>query len=147
MSRALGVVVILGLAGGALCGCGGSSAKSSSPNPTTTTSTGRATIPADDAVAATAAVSLADVGAGFTGYRKAAGAGAIRATSCAVTAPGAFLTKDDRAYSGPMFKKKDSAYFAYSDVYVFRTEALAERFTALRATPAFKTCKQKQDDE
>jgi len=101
---------------------------------------------ADEAVAAKAALSLADVGSGFGNYRKAAGSGAVGAQSCSVTAPGAFLTKDDRSYSGPMFKKKDASYFAYSDVYAFRTEALAKKYVALRATPAYKQCKQRQDD-
>src|SRR5436190_6355102 len=98
MSRALRVVVVLGLAGGALTACGGSSAKSSTRNASTTTAApARPTATADDVVAAKAALSLADVGAGFAGYRKAAGAGSIGATSCSVTAPGAFLTKEDRS--------------------------------------------------
>src|SRR4051812_36196990 len=132
MSRAVRFVVVLGLAGGALTACAGSSSKSSTPNASTTTAPARATVAADDVVAAKSALSLADVGAGFAGYRKAAGAGSIGATSCSVTAPGAFLTKEDRSYTGPMFKKQDSTYFAYSDVYVFRTEAIAKRYAALR---------------
>jgi hypothetical protein len=142
------------LAAGALSACGGSSSESEQPAGTTTTAGGlpstttggSATAAVSEAAAAKAAVQLNDVGSGFAPYRKAGGLSSVGAQSCSATAPGAVLTTADHVYSGPMFKKKDATYFAYSEVYVFRTEELARRYAAFRATPAFKQCKQRQDD-
>jgi hypothetical protein len=156
MSRAAGlilrVILIAGLVGGALSACGGSSerstggATSSSTRNSTTSRLRPATEPAADPTAAKAALRLADAGAGFASNRKAGGVTAFGAESCAVIAPGAFLTTRDHLYSGAMFKKKGANYFAYSEVYAFRTRALAARFAALRATAAYRKCKQQQDD-
>ncbi len=148
----LRVVLIAGLVGGALTACGGSSsqsaggATSSSVRNSTTSRALPATEPATDSTPAKAALRLADVGAGFANNRKARGVGAFGAESCAVIAPGAFLTTRDHLYSGAMYKKKGAVYFAYSEVYAFRTPALAVRFTAFRATAAYRKCKQQQDD-
>jgi hypothetical protein len=143
------------LAAGALSACGGSSSESEQPAGTTTTAGGlpstttggSATAAVSEAAAAKAAVQLNDVGSGFAPYRKAGGLSSVGAQSCSATAPGAVLTTADHVYSGPMFKKKDATYFAYSQTYVFRTEADAKRFATFRGTPAFKQCKQKQDDK
>ncbi len=135
----------------ALTACGSSAKPSaggttpSSRGPSTTTG-GPATAPVSEAAAAKGAIRESDVGSGFALYRKAGGLTAVGAKSCSVTAPGAMLTTKDRVYSGPMFKKNDAAYFAYSEVYVFNTEELAQRYAAFRATPAFEQCKQGQDD-
>jgi hypothetical protein len=140
------------LVGGALTACGGSPARSaggatsSSVRNSTTSRALPATEPATDPIAAKAALQLADVGAGFANNRKAGGVTAFGAESCAVIAPGAFLTTRDHLYSGAMFKKKGANYFAYSEVYAFRTPALAARFAAFRATAAYRKCKQQQDD-
>ena len=158
MSRAVGLslrfLVIAGLVGGVLAACGGSSSKSSGTTTTASGASGSSTTPvaltatesATDPTAAKAALQLTDVGAGFANYRKAGGVKAFDKKSCAVMAPGAFLTTRDHVYSGPMFKKKSSTYFAYSEAYAFRTEASAKRFVAFWATTAFKQCKVKQDD-
>jgi len=148
----LRVVLIAGLVGGALTACGGSSsqssggATSSSVRNSTTSRALPATEPATDSTPAKAALRLADVGAGFSNNRKARGVSAFGAESCAVIAPGAFLTTRDHLYSGAMYKKKGAPYFAYSEVYAFRTPALAVRFTAFRASGAYRKCKQQQDD-
>jgi hypothetical protein len=102
----------------------------------------------DDATATIgpqAALGASDVGAQFAVYRKPSGVIAVGSESCSATPPGAVLTTRDHVYGGPMFKKKDAKFFAYSEVYVFRTEALAKQYTAFRATSAFKQCKVKQD--
>jgi len=147
-------LLVAGMAVGALSACGGSSSKAGAPagsSSTTGASTsvpasGSATAPVSEAAAAQLALQLADVGSGFTPYRDAAGLVAVGAQSCSVTAPGAVLTTRDHVYSGPMFKKDDAKYFAYSEVYVFRAEELAKKYAAFRATPVFKQCKQHQDD-
>jgi hypothetical protein len=136
--------------------CGGSSSKagppaggsSTSAAPTTAPAGGSAgaTAPVSDAAAARLALQAADVGSGFSPYRDAAGLVAVGAQSCSVTAPGAVLTTRDHVYSGPMYKKDDAKYFAYSEVYVFRTEELAKKYAAFRATPKFEQCKERQDD-
>ena len=137
------VVLIAGLVGGALTACGGSSsesaggATSSSVRHSTTSRALPATEPATDPTAAKAVLRHVDVGAGFANNRKAGGVSAFGAESCAVIAPGAFLTTRDHLYSGAMYKKKGAPYFAYSEVYVFRTPALAVRFAAFR--PARRT--------
>ena len=135
---------------GALAACGGSSSKSGSPSGApgggTTTTVGTATLPASDATAGKAALQLADVGASFASYRKADGVQPIGAKSCSVTVDGAVLTPKDHYFRGAMYKKKDSGYFAYSEAYAFRDAATAKRYADVRATPAFKQCKQQQDD-
>ncbi|MDQ1511325.1 MAG: hypothetical protein QOG50_3169 [Actinomycetota bacterium] len=156
MSRATRLslrVMIASLVVGALTACGGSSSKSSggttsssASDSSTTKPALTATEPATDPTAAKAALRLADVGAGFRNNRKAGGVTAFGAASCAVIAPGAFLTTRDHLYSGAMFKQKGATYFAYSEVYVFRTAALATRFAAFRTTSAYQKCKQQQDD-
>ena len=150
------VVVVASLVVGALTACGGSSSKSAKPSgsttsssasdPSTTTPALTATAPATDPTAAKAALRLVDVGAGFRNSRKAGGVTAFGAASCSVIATGAFLTTRDHLYSGAMFKKKGASYFAYSEVYVFRSAALATRFAAFRTTAAYRKCKQQQDD-
>jgi hypothetical protein len=146
-----------GLVAAVLTACGGSSSPKSSGATSTSSASNGSTTTAVEAVAATvdpgdpayakAALQLADVGAGFANYRKAAGVSPFGAESCAVIAPGALLTTKDHLYSGAMFKKRDATYFAYSETYVFRTEADAKRYATLRATAAYKQCKQKQDDK
>jgi hypothetical protein len=157
--RVFRYVVIAGLVAAVLTACGGSSSPKSSGATTTssgssgqptTTKTGpavAATVDPSDPAYAKAALQLSDVGAGFANYRKPGGVSPFGAESCAVTAPGAFLTTKDHAYDGAMFKQKDATYFAYSQTYVFRTEADAKRFATLRGTAAYKQCKVKQDDE
>jgi hypothetical protein len=150
-------VIIAGLVAAVLTACGGSSAPKSSgatttssgSNGTTTTATGSVAVTVDssDPAYVKAALQLSDVGTGFANYRKAGGVSPFGAESCSVTAPGAFTTTKDHAYDGAMFKKKDATYFAYSQTYVFRTEADAKRFATFRATAAYKQCKVKQDDE
>jgi hypothetical protein len=150
-------VVLIAAIVAALTACGGSSEKtaktpgaptssSSASNSSTTKPVLTATEPAGAQIAAKAALQLADVGSGFGNYRKGRGVEPVGAESCHVIAPGAFLTTRDHAYDGPMFKKKDATFYAYSTAYVFRTEALAKRFVSLRSTAAFKQCKVKQDD-
>jgi hypothetical protein len=146
-------LVAAGVAALVLSACGGSSSKSGAPAAGSTTSSaspspsvGSATATVTAAAADQVAVELSDVGSGFAPYRDAGGLSAVGPQSCSVTAPGSVLTTRDHLYSGPMFKQKDATYFAYSEVYVFRTEELAQRYAAFRATPAFKQCKQRQDD-
>jgi hypothetical protein len=148
---------MVGLLGAVLTACGGSSSPKSSGATSTSSGSSGSTTTAVPAVALTvaptdptyakAALQLSDVGSGFANYRKAAGVSPFGAESCSVIAPGAFMTTKDNAYDGAMFKKKNATYFAYSQTYVFRTEADAKRFATFRATPAFKQCKQKQDDK
>jgi hypothetical protein len=150
-------VVIAGLVAAVLTACGGSSSPKSSgvtttssgSNGTTTTGTTASAVTVDpsDPAYAKAALQLSDVGAGFANYRKAGGVSPFGAESCSVTAPGAFTTTKDHAYDGAMFKKKDATYFAYSQTFVFRTEADAKRYATFRGTAAYKQCKQKQDDK
>jgi hypothetical protein len=131
----------------ALTACSASSAKSDQSAASTSTTAPRpATAPSSEAIAAKAALQLADVGSGFASYRKGAGTTPVGAKSCSVIVPGAVLTARDHYYAGPMFEKTDSKYFAYSETYVFREEATARQYAAFRATPAFKQCKQRQDD-
>jgi hypothetical protein len=157
MSRAirlsLRVVMTAGLVIGTLTACGGSSSRSpgattsSTARDTPTTKPARtATEPARDPTAAKAALRLADLGAGYRDNRKAGGATAFGAASCSVVAPGAFLTTRDHLYSGAMFKKSGATYYVYSEVYVFRAAALAAKFADLRATAAYRKCKQQQDN-
>src|SRR5580765_3622736 len=146
------VLLIAGLVGGAVTACEGSSSKSSggatssSVRNSTTSRALPATEPATDPTPAKAALRLADVGAGFSNNRKARGVSAFGAESCAVIAPGAFLTTRDHLYSGAMYKKQGASYFAYSEVYAFRSAELAQRFAAFRTTAAYQKCKQQQDD-
>jgi hypothetical protein len=153
MRLSLYVALLAGLA--AVSGCGGSSSTGKDAGTTTsaggpstsTTVKAAATAPATDPTFAKAALQLVDAGPGFANYRKATGVEPVGPKSCSVIVPGAVLTTRDHVYSGAMFKKKDSSYFAYSDTYVFRSEDDAKRYTRFRATDAFKQCKQKQDDE
>jgi len=156
MSRAirlsLRVVMTAGLVIGTLTACGGSSSRtpgattSSTERDTSTTKPERtATEPATDPTAAKAALGLADLGAGYRSNRKAGGVTAFGAASCSVIASGAFLTTRDHLYSGAMFKKTGSTYYVYSEVYVFRTAALATKFADFRATAAYQKCKLQQD--
>ena len=133
---------------GALAACGGSSSKSGTSTPAgrTTTTIGTTTVPASGARAGKAALQLADVGTAFSTYRKADGVQPIGTKSCSVTVDGAVLTPKDHYFRGAMYKKKDSGYFAYSEAYTFRDESTAKRYADFRATPAFKQCKQRQDD-
>jgi hypothetical protein len=151
VSTSLRLLAAAGLAAAVLSACGGSSSKAGAPTSGATTSStaagsGTATAAVPEAAVAKAALQLADVGSGFGPYRDAGGLGTVGAQSCSATPPGAVLTTRDHVYSGPMFKKNDAQYFAYSEVYVFRTEELAQRYAAFRATPAFKHCKERQDD-
>jgi hypothetical protein len=158
VSRRFGAAfaVVVAVSAVALSACGGSSSKanppaggastSSAPSSTTGVGSATATAPVPEAAAARAAVQAADVGSGFTPYREAGGLVAVGAQSCSATAPDAVLTTRDHLYSGPMFKKNDAKYFAYSEVYVFRNEQLARRYATFRSTAAFQQCKQRQDD-
>ncbi|HEV7526072.1 MAG TPA: hypothetical protein VGP92_13965 [Acidimicrobiia bacterium] len=152
MSRAFRVLSALATVGvvTSLTACGGGSSKpSASPTTsaaTTTTSAAPATAPVTDPTASKAAIARADVGAGFADYKKASGFTAVGRESCSVTVPGSVLTAQDHVYAGPMFKKTDGTFFVYSEAYVFRSRALAQRYAAVRATTAFKKCKEKQDD-
>ena len=145
-------VLVLSVAGLAACG-GSGSAKTTATRPskrdTSTTSEAGGGTATDDSTAAVgpqAALGANDVGSEFSPYRKADGVLAVGSQSCSATPAGAVLTTRDHVYSGPMYKKKDASYFAYSEVYVFRTEELAMQYAAFRATPAFKQCKVRQDD-
>jgi len=92
-----------------------------------------------------ALVSLQDLGAGWTRYRKAGGVLKGYTKDCS-TKFGSPLKISDRSYSGPMFRDATKTTFAYSYSYVFQTEAEAKAYTAVRSTPAFTQCRVAQDD-
>jgi hypothetical protein len=104
-----------------------------------------ATDPSADKTARAATVTLEDLGAGWTQYRKAGGFSKGDAKSCGYRF-GSPLKRSDHGYAGPMFRDATKTVFAYSDALVFRNEAAAKAYTLSRTSPAYLQCQAAQDD-
>ena len=104
-----------------------------------------ATDPSADSTARAATVTVQDLGAGWTQYRKAGGFARGDAKSCSYRF-GSPLKMSDRGYAGPMFADATKTIFAYSTALVFRSEAAAKAYTAARTSPAYLRCQAAQDD-
>jgi hypothetical protein len=139
--RSLGWVLLV-VTISALTACGGSSKSSSS---TSTSTVPTAVDTSADAAAMQATVALADLGAGWTQYRKASGFEKSGATNCNVKF-GSPVKASDRIYAAPMFRDVANQSYVYSFAYVFRTEAGAKAYTAARRTQVYTQCKVTQDD-
>ncbi len=92
-----------------------------------------------------ATVTLADLGAGWTVYRRASGFGKVSAKSCGLRF-GSPLGTGDRGYTGPMFEDAAKRSYVYSFAYVFPTEARAKAYTAMRGKPKYIRCQVAGDD-
>jgi hypothetical protein len=132
---------------GAVAACGGSSGSSSGKSTTTTSTRAGSGVgtKAYDQAAKAAAVALADLGTGWTQYRKPGGFLKASTEKC-TTQLGSPLKGSDPLYSGPMFQDQTKKAFAYTYTYVFPTEAAAQAFTAMRRTQEFVSCKGTTDD-
>ena len=121
---------------------GGMTAASSSAS---TVAARGATDPSADKTARAATVTLEDLGAGWTQYRKAGGFSKGAAKNCSYRF-GSPLKISDRGYAAPMFTDASKTIFVYSSAFVFRSEAAAKAYTAARTSPAFLACQAAQDD-
>ena len=92
-----------------------------------------------------AVMTAADLGAGWTQYRKAGGVQKFPKNDCALMA-GSPVKASDKGYAGPMYSDATKDTFAYSTAVVFRSEAEAKAYTALLATPAYQNCRVAKDD-
>ena len=127
-ARRIGCAVVIAVLGGAAV-LGG----------TAQAATGRAarpaargaTDPSASAAAKQATVALADLGAGWTRYRKASGFEKTDAKNCN-TRFGSPLRASDRGYNGAMLTDTAKQSFVYSYAFVFRTKAGAKAYTAAR---------------
>ncbi len=90
-------------------------------------------------------MTLADLGAGWTQYRKAQGFTKTTKANCN-TKFGSPLKAADRGYAGPMFTDTAQQSFVYSFAYVFKTKAAAKAYTAARGSQAFLDCEAATDD-
>jgi hypothetical protein len=126
----------------AIAAYGGVAATSASAS---TRSARGATDPSADKTARAATVTVEDLGAGWTQYRKAGGFLTGDAKNCSYRF-GSPLKVSDRGYAGPMFRDATKTIFAYSSAFVFRSEAAAKAYTASRTSPAYLKCQVAQDD-
>ncbi|MGZ8803874.1 MAG: hypothetical protein ACXWZG_01050 [Microbacterium sp.] len=145
--RLTGLLVLTFVAG--LTACGGGSSDSSSSSTTSTTkatkATARSTDPAGGDIAQAATVVSADLGAGWTEYRAVTGAQKISAEACNAKF-GSPLGAADEAHGGAMYTDTTKKSFVYSFAIVFKTEAQAKAYTALRRTSEYLKCKEAEDD-
>jgi hypothetical protein len=133
-SQRLGCVLVIGMLGVVAFG---SSAGASSAHGAIDASSRKA--------ARQATVVAADLGAGWTQYRKAGGFQKGDAKSCNLEF-GSPLRPSDQGYAGPMFQDAAKQSYVYSYAYVFRTKAGAKAYTAARRTPKFLRCKVAEDN-
>jgi hypothetical protein len=138
------VLLLLGALG--LAACGGGSSDSSSEKSTTTKAAPVGALDASSNDAAQAAsVTAADVGAGWKQYQKAKGLVKIAAKDC-ITKFGSGIVAGEKVYSSALYQGASDTAFIYTTSYVFKTEAGAKAFTAMRTTADFTNCKQAADD-
>ena len=104
-----------------------------------------ATDPTATKAAKQATVALADLGAGWTRYRKATGFEKTDAKNCNVRF-GSSLRASDRGYNGAMLTDATKQSFVYSYAFVFRTKAGAKAYTAARRSQRFLDCQAAKDD-
>jgi hypothetical protein len=103
-----------------------------------------ATDPSATAAAKQATVGVADLGPGWTRYRKASGFQKVDTKNCNVRF-GSPVRPSDRGYNGVMLTDTAKRSFVYSYAFVFRTKAAAKAYTAVRGAPKFLACQAAKD--
>jgi hypothetical protein len=91
-------------------------------------------------------VTLADVGPGWTEYRKAARATGVVKGDCAVV-PGGPLTRivsTDSLQAGAQLQLAGRSVFIYGTSAVFPDAPTAQAYTGIRNSPAYRECARKQ---
>lgn len=104
-----------------------------------------ATDPSARKTAKLAVATAADLGTGWTQYRKASGVQPAGKSNCSIKS-GSPLKASDKFYAGPTYEDATKTMFAYSAAAVFRSAADAKAYTAILNTPSYQNCKVAQDD-